>query len=446
MAKNNVASTEQAQVQELERVHINRKKKEIVRKIMAEVFQPMFNTWLEETFGSNAEEANEGEAGGTGRSKSSSNDQPSQSKGAGASNARGGRGSGNKDTRNAGSGDKDGEKDKENGGKRKRGQPDSDSNTEKQLLACPYYKRNPDKYKSIPFCCGPGWPTVHRLKEHLYRKHAAAKFICRRCYEGFEEDAGLQSHQRSETACPINKNPPPDGFDITQLEKLKKRSKSGGTEQEKWDTVFGILFPGQRIPNPYYDANIDLSDRASKKQRTLDQYEQYVTEHLPMMFEKAIDDEVEKELSGVEAKVKVKLVDIFCNIQHRLIRTFRYATANHAQCADDSVGDSPHDKDEPDAADVPKVDSSGDAIAQSLISPSQYLNMDPSLDIAGLLDNGNLGFDFDLDHYFGSQGASGTFDEECSSTFERDSGYGTVLSGDSSVDVGLNLGRYECGR
>lgn len=31
-------------------------------------------------------------------------------------------------------------------------------------FACPYYKNNPGKFRHKRTCCGPGWPTVHRVK------------------------------------------------------------------------------------------------------------------------------------------------------------------------------------------------------------------------------------------------------------------------------------------
>ena len=36
--------------------------------------------------------------------------------------------------------------------------------TESKKLACPYFKRDPQKYQRVRSCPGPGWDTVHRLK------------------------------------------------------------------------------------------------------------------------------------------------------------------------------------------------------------------------------------------------------------------------------------------
>lgn len=58
------------------------------------------------------------------------------------------------------------EDDDENGEDRdrikKRTKTDSDDNRLK--FACPYYKRDPIKFKSCRTCCGPGWAEVHRVK------------------------------------------------------------------------------------------------------------------------------------------------------------------------------------------------------------------------------------------------------------------------------------------
>jgi hypothetical protein len=35
------------------------------------------------------------------------------------------------------------------------------------MFACPYYKRDPQKFKNCRSCCGPGWSSVHRVKYAL---------------------------------------------------------------------------------------------------------------------------------------------------------------------------------------------------------------------------------------------------------------------------------------
>jgi hypothetical protein len=33
-----------------------------------------------------------------------------------------------------------------------------------RLLACPYFKRNPESHRKYKSCAGPGWKDIHRLK------------------------------------------------------------------------------------------------------------------------------------------------------------------------------------------------------------------------------------------------------------------------------------------
>lgn len=39
-----------------------------------------------------------------------------------------------------------------------------DSKKLEKRFACPYFKNNPGKFRHKRTCCGPGWPTVHRVK------------------------------------------------------------------------------------------------------------------------------------------------------------------------------------------------------------------------------------------------------------------------------------------
>jgi len=61
----------------------------------------------------------------------------------------------------AGSGNDD---DSEPGKRRKIRDPSDHSLSKNHKFACPFFKRQPEKYKSYRSCPGPGWDTVHRLK------------------------------------------------------------------------------------------------------------------------------------------------------------------------------------------------------------------------------------------------------------------------------------------
>jgi hypothetical protein len=118
-------------------------------------------------------------------------------------------------------------------------------------FACPFFKHDPNRYRNRRTCPGPGWPTVHRMKEHLYRAHAQPIF-CPRCYTMFDSDNEFSAHLRS-NPCQINAPQPIDGIDRETLMGLRKRSPALRLEEDKWRDTYRLLFPGVEdgdIPSP----------------------------------------------------------------------------------------------------------------------------------------------------------------------------------------------------
>lgn len=122
-------------------------------------------------------------------------------------------------------------------------------------FACPFYKHDPNCYRNRRTCPGPGWPTVHRMKEHLYRSHAQPIF-CNRCYLMFDSDNELSTHQRADP-CPVSAPQPIDGIGRETLKSLRKRTTANRLEEDKWRDTYQLLFPDvaqSDIPSPYYDS------------------------------------------------------------------------------------------------------------------------------------------------------------------------------------------------
>jgi hypothetical protein len=118
-------------------------------------------------------------------------------------------------------------------------------------FACPFYKHEPHRFRDRRTCPGPGWPTVHRMKEHLYRAHAQS-IHCPRCYATFDTDSDLSSHLRS-AQCQVSAEQPLGGIDRETLKVLRKRSPVSRPEDEKWRVVYQLLFPEvavEDIPSP----------------------------------------------------------------------------------------------------------------------------------------------------------------------------------------------------
>jgi hypothetical protein len=126
----------------------------------------------------------------------------------------------------------------------------------RRRLACPYFKMDPTRFSKANTCVGPGWSTVYRLKEHLYRRHAPHPHQCSRCNTPFKTHADLSIHYRDSTyPCERQTQASVDDearFTPDQEKRLRARKKhSPKTEEEKWAEVFKVLFPLEnKIPSP----------------------------------------------------------------------------------------------------------------------------------------------------------------------------------------------------
>ncbi len=137
---------------------LNKKKKELVDKIMLSLVHPLFNQWLHTFFGAMRQAAHDAECSGQ----------------SGSSQA------GGKGTRKSTRGQKrqyqrddeqeDGPDEKNEGGDDGRRNNGSGNKRAKRIVdkglkfACPYFKHDPAKYRHERTCCGPGFPDAHRVK------------------------------------------------------------------------------------------------------------------------------------------------------------------------------------------------------------------------------------------------------------------------------------------
>ncbi|KAH6876749.1 hypothetical protein B0T10DRAFT_497633 [Thelonectria olida] len=130
--------------------------------------------------------------------------------------------------------------------------PDPNTSRLLPVLACPFSKGHPEKKWPK---CQKGWPTVHRVKGHIYRNHKLP-IHCERCFAKFETEEERKEHGRSDIPCKVLR-PPPEmlGVDAATNEKLKsRRGIQNATEEKRWERMYKILFPNvQDIPSPYVD-------------------------------------------------------------------------------------------------------------------------------------------------------------------------------------------------
>lgn len=127
-------------------------------------------------------------------------------------------------------------------------------------FACPFFKHDPMRYRNRRTCPGPGWPSVHRMKEHLYRSHAQPIY-CPRCYTMFDADADLTLHLRSDTdPCQKALVQAIEGIDRNMEATLRRRTTALRPEEDKWRDVYLILFPDtdeNDIPSPCKSSLLD---------------------------------------------------------------------------------------------------------------------------------------------------------------------------------------------
>ncbi|KAI0110832.1 hypothetical protein GGR51DRAFT_557833 [Nemania sp. FL0031] len=291
---------------------------------------------------------------------------------------------------------------------------------ETQRFACPYFKYNPTKYQHWSICPGPGWMNVHRLKEHLYRKHRQAKFRCMRCWERFESEQDCFNHQRAAMPCELGEREPTEGFDAAQETQLRSRKKKGHpiSEIDKWRAVFQILFPhvpADQIPSPFYEYE-QLTSPATPAHEALTKCEEYVLCGLALQLREILTQEFERDWQIIGQSLQQQAVESAKTIVANLFQEFR--TLQQQDRAPTTM--------------------SGPSESQSHAGPSSS-DVHPSQ--PGLMGSHNIIFDapeFDLDFLLGADGSLSLFqgvlledipraltDPENSALKQSDSGYGS---------------------
>lgn len=219
---------------------------------------------------------------------------------------------------------------------------------EGRKFACPFCQHNPAKYRTVKTCCGPGWDSVHRVKEHIYRRHSL-KNTCPRCYEQFKTDEDLKSHQRAETPCRLRKDNVPEVITNEQDKKLHARAKAGLSEEEKWNDMYRIIFPGpadSKIPSPYYDTtpssftsslpshSTTTNNPPSKNTKAgvrplptvssfdISSFKDLLRRELPRYVEPIFRQELDKMMTSVQTQMNQKADQLFKDVVFKFSRTW----------------------------------------------------------------------------------------------------------------------------
>ncbi|KAI2779247.1 hypothetical protein F4815DRAFT_500576 [Daldinia loculata] len=315
---------------------------------------------------------------------------------------------GGDDQDNSSAGGDEGDPDR---GGSKRAKKDTES---ERKFACPFYKNDPKAHNKHRSCAGPGWTSLHRLKEHLYRAHRLPKHVCPRCNDSFDDAKDLAEHLRADVPCEkLDVVPVLQGIDEATEAKLKVRRKNcpGMTDEQRWGEIYKILFPSANfnaMPTPYYDGNDSLgfSKRAEWKK-----VEKRLRKELPKFVQKKVERSFEK----VQADMLVGLPDI---IRDGLFEFFKDLPHNDLSASATPVA-TPRARtpSSPVAREQPAVTSEEDKDA--LLDMSYFL--DPTFD------------EFDMNQFdFGNANDCHLFDKY------SDSGYASTSTGrDGTVEADI---------
>lgn len=239
----------------------------------------------------------------------------------------------------------------------------------KKLLACPFHQRDPHRLSINRSCNGPGWASIARLKEHLYRVHFVHR--CRRCKSRFDTATGLDSHYEDLTPCTVSSAPPDpiEGFNERQRESLKCR------RVQDWRKIYQILFPDddeRSIPSQYYASVITITDILDQFDRA---YQQEVERQLPGRVRSVLEGLSSRPSSSIEDEILLVVNDI----NSAVINSFRQRMAGSML---ENSNPAPQEQPEVTSRAEPSLDNPASFFLE-------YLN--------------NIGYEYNVPHHLGNE-------------------------------------------
>ncbi|KAI8629673.1 hypothetical protein F5Y19DRAFT_475122 [Xylariaceae sp. FL1651] len=247
--------------------------------------------------------------------------------------------------------DDDDRRDRDKGSRRA---PSSAESSLGRRLACPFYKYDPKTHRH-PSCLGPGWDTVFRVKEHIYRRHTL---------EHHSSDPG------------VGVTP-----EVMSTLKARSRYKTGQTEAEKWIQIYQIIFPdASPIPSPY-----------CVQESNFDEFRQYMRKELPSIISAELG---QTSLPTSEASLAPFVHQCFES-------TFRAYEQEHTQLAQ-PFRTPPWASREPQTM-MPYLDPGADNMDDIFLAQP----MDSGYRSSNTLDNWGYNFEIPLDDFIGPVATDG---------------------------------------
>ncbi|KAI4866351.1 hypothetical protein F4820DRAFT_261792 [Hypoxylon rubiginosum] len=223
--------------------------------------------------------------------------------------------------------------------KRAKSGVDGDGLDRARKFACPYYQRSHHRRHAntnLPrrACYGPGFLTVHRLKEHLYRAHRLP-LVCPRCDTQIDSELSLENHMRQDPPCVTRPKQLREGINSTTEKLLRSRNKDFNkkTEADKWRYVYTMIFPADNprdLPSPYHENHIEANFADSPHlNTTAKRYEEFLQRELCPRIYRVLESRIDEALESAERDatdtLKSQLQGIFRDVQAELHDEFHAA-------------------------------------------------------------------------------------------------------------------------
>jgi hypothetical protein len=124
----------------------------------------------------------------------------------------------------------------------------------------------------------------------------------------------------------VREQVPPEGFDKDQERRLKskKKSQTYQSEEEKWKSVYRVLFQDDGeadIPTPYIEYQPCTGQTAEPS--NIVRFQEFARLELPRLVRRTLEAVVEQEAQPLEDKMKERLVDIVKECQTQLLSMFQ---------------------------------------------------------------------------------------------------------------------------
>ncbi|KAK5652662.1 hypothetical protein OQA88_10256 [Cercophora sp. LCS_1] len=270
--------------------------------------------------------------------------------------------------------------DADDGRDSKRRQPsasDKPAELPPQRLACPFFKNNQSRYRKWRSCPGPGWATVHRIKEHVYRKHALP-IRCPRCGHVFETERRKDDHISQEERCvQVEDQARPEGIDADKEKLLRSRKGKNkeASEVDKWNEMYMILFPeadSTSLPSPYYEYSPTEGNTPGSPEDEFVRYEQFLRRELPGRVRQELETRIDERLNPIEEGLRDELVEIVRDMQLQLFELYK-ASRNTVSDPNDPMPDPRGEHSAPQPAQLVQDMGQLEAFAQPpLVDTTEY--------------------------------------------------------------------------